>query len=133
MANRHLIYPYTLTYEDDIYYVDFIDFDNVFTDGDTLEEAMISAKEVLEGVVLTMLKHNKILPKPSFSVDGLADNQSLAFVDVWALPLLEQAEQQSIKKTLTIPKWLNDASEKEGVNFSNILQTALKKELGIIK
>jgi hypothetical protein len=37
-----------------------------------------------------------------------------------------------VKKTLTIPQWLNEESEKAGVNFSQILQSALKERLGLI-
>lgn len=39
--------------------------------------------------------------------------------------------EQVIKKTLTIPKWLNDLAERENVNFSRVLQNALKQYLGI--
>ncbi len=45
----------------------------------------------------------------------------------------DEMENKSIKKTLTIPKWLNDIAEKNKVNFSQILQTALKDYLGVIK
>ena len=39
--------------------------------------------------------------------------------------------KQSIKKILTILKWLNDLSEEKSINFSSVLQFALKKELGL--
>ncbi len=45
----------------------------------------------------------------------------------------DEMENKSIKKTLTIQKWLNDIAEKNKVNFSQILQTALKDYLGVIK
>ena len=57
--------------------------------------------------------------------------QFLIYVDVWISPILEKARNQAVKKTLTIPKWLNDEAEKQSLNFSNILQTALKEALGI--
>jgi len=56
---------------------------------------------------------------------------TLIYIDVWISPILEKAKNQSIKKTLTIPKWLNDEAEKHSLNFSNILQTALKETLGL--
>jgi hypothetical protein len=43
----------------------------------------------------------------------------------------DEIENKAIKKTLTIPKWLNDIAEQNNVNFSHILQSALKKHLGI--
>jgi hypothetical protein len=42
-------------------------------------------------------------------------------------------ENKAVKKTLTIPKWLNDVAEKNNVNFSQVLQSALKEYLGISK
>jgi hypothetical protein len=41
------------------------------------------------------------------------------------------AVDRTIKKTLTIPKWLNDLGEKNRVNFSHILQDALMNHLGV--
>ena len=61
----------------------------------------------------------------------LKDGEFLIYIDVWISPILEKAKNQSIKKTLTIPKWLNDEAEKHSLNFSNILQTALKETLGL--
>ena len=43
----------------------------------------------------------------------------------------DRVDNKSIRKTLTIPKWLNDLAEDSSVNFSNVLQTALKEYLSI--
>ena len=55
----------------------------------------------------------------------------LIYIDIWEEPIKDKANQQSVKKTLTIPKWLNDLSEEKSINFSSVLQFALKKELGL--
>lgn len=48
------------------------------------------------------------------------------------MPLVcDEMENKSIKKTLTIPKWLNDAAEKRHINYSHVLQESLKHHLGI--
>jgi hypothetical protein len=48
------------------------------------------------------------------------------------MPLYREAiENQSVKKTLTIPQWLNKLAEEKNVNFSQLLQSALKEHLGI--
>ncbi|MGX7199998.1 type II toxin-antitoxin system HicB family antitoxin [Enterococcus nangangensis] len=130
MKNR-VIYPYTISIEDDIYYVNFLDFDNCFTDGDSLEEAMINAKDVLEGTLFVLLKNNQELPSPTVEFSSVPENTRLAYADVWIDPIVEKVQIQSVKKTLTIPKWLNDESEKQGINFSTVLQAALREELGI--
>jgi hypothetical protein len=40
-------------------------------------------------------------------------------------------ESMAVKKTLTIPKWLNDEATKANLNFSHVLQEGLKRNLGI--
>ena len=48
------------------------------------------------------------------------------------MPLFRESVQNaSVKKTLTIPKWINDLAEKNKVNVSQVLQTALKNVLGL--
>ena len=50
------------------------------------------------------------------------------------MPLFRDAIQNiAVKKTLTIPKWINDLAERNKVNFSRVLQSALKQQLGIDK
>lgn len=53
------------------------------------------------------------------------------FILIFAYPIIDKVKNQTVKKTLTIPKWLNDEAEKHSLNFSNILQTALKETLGL--
>ena len=58
-------------------------------------------------------------------------NQKAILVEV-NMPLFREAVQNSsVKKTLTIPKWINDIAEKNHVNFSQVLQMALKDCLGL--
>ena len=78
-----------------------------------------------------MAKHNIPFPSSENKKIDLKDGEFLIYIDVWISPILEKAKNQSIKKTLTIPKWLNDEAEKHSLNFSNILQTALKETLGL--
>ena len=126
-----LLYPCIVKKEDGIFYANFLDFEGCFTDGETLEEVVINAKDVLSGTLFTMAKHNIPFPSSENKKIDLKDGEFLIYIDVWISPILEKAKNQSIKKTLTIPKWLNDEAEKHSLNFSNILQTALKEALGI--
>ena len=109
-----LFFPCVLTQEDHIYYANFPGLDNVFTDGETLEEVVDNAKDVFKG----MLYKAK-------------DDEMVIYIEIWEEPIKDKANQQSVKKTLTIPKWLNDLSEEKSINFSSVLQFALKKELGL--
>ena len=126
-----LLYPCIVKKEDGIFYANFLDFEGCFTDGETLEEVVINAKDVLSGTLFTMAKHNIPFPSSENKKINLKDGEFLIYIDVWISPILEKAKNQSIKKTLTIPKWLNDEAEQHSLNFSNILQTALKETLGL--
>ena len=126
-----LLYPCIVKKEDGIFYANFLDFEGCFTDGETLEEVVINAKDVLSGTLFTMAKHNIPFPSSENKKINLKDGEFLIYIDVWISPILEKVRNQAVKKTLTIPKWLNDEAEKQSLNFSNILQTALKEALGI--
>ena len=58
-------------------------------------------------------------------------NQAVVLVDVWMPAVREHVDARAVKKTLSIPKWLNDMAERKQVNFSHLLQSALKSYLGI--
>ena len=59
-----------------------------------------------------MLKHDQELPVPSLFIQT-EDNEQLSFVPIWVEPIRERVNSQAVKKTLTIPKWLNDEAEKQ--------------------
>lgn len=125
-------YPCVVRYEDNTYYADFPDFDACFTDADSLGELFVNTKEVLNGVLFTMLDNGLALPKTS---DGKSINlkkgEFVLLVEAPIAGIEERLNKKSIKKTLSIPKWLNDLGMKENVNFSKILQEGLKRELNI--
>jgi len=125
------IYPCVVYEEDGVYYADFRDFNGCFTDGESLEELIINVKDVLEGTLFTLLKNNLEIPEPTMKKIELKGNEFLVYVDVWLTPIIDKIKNQTVKKTLTIPKWLNDEAEKRSVNFSSLLQTALKQYLDI--
>ena len=118
-------YPCIIKEDDGVFYVNFPDFDDCFTDGDTMEEAVSNAKDVLEAVAFSYMKNNKPLPKPR------KVNENVVYIELWVDLLKDRVNNQSIKKTLTIPKWLNDIAEENSVNFSAILQHGIKEYLGI--
>jgi hypothetical protein len=73
------------------------------------------------------------IPKPTDIKEiKLAKNQVVILVEVWMALVRDEIENKSINKNLTIPKWLNDLAEKNHVNFSQVLQVALKEYLGIL-
>lgn len=112
--------------------VHFPDLDGVFTFGQTTEEAIMMAQDALEQYLLAC-EDIGIQPASPSKIGDLKvkDNETLFLVEVW-MPLLRDKESnRAIKKTLTIPKWLNDLATQKGINFSHVLQVGLKSTLGI--
>lgn len=128
MAEK-FFYPCVVTEEEGFYYINFPDFNACFTDGETMEEALDNAKDVLTAVLIEMTKHNEKLPEPSRPKAG--DNDWVVAVDVVKSYVLSKANNQSVKKTLTIPKWLNDLAMEQDINFSQVLQESLKNKLQV--
>lgn len=117
--------------EDKIYYVRFPDIEEAFTDGDSLREAIYNAQEVLGLVIYEREKMGREIPKATESMIKTEDNESLSYISVWMPLVRDRIEEKSVKKTLTIPKWLNDLAEENNVNFSQLLQVAIKKHIGL--
>jgi predicted RNase H-like HicB family nuclease len=96
------------------------------------EEALKNAEEVLGLCLVSREDDNEEIPIPTDIKDIKLDpNQRTVIITVW-MPLARQ-EVKTIydRKTLTIPHWLNVEAEKADLNFSQILQAALKDKLGI--
>ena len=126
-----LTYPAIFTYEDNQYWVEFVDLQGCFSDGKTLAEAMENAKEAM-GLYLEDLKE---YPKCTTDIKNikLEDNQIISFVAINLEEHKRKYENKSVKKTLSIPAWLNTIAEKENVNFSQLLQKALMETLNVNK
>lgn len=126
-----LTYPAIFTQEDNQYWVEFIDLKGCFSDGKNLAEAMENSKEAM-GLFLEDLTE---YPKCTTNIKNikLNDNQIISFVTVNLEEHRKKYENKSVKKTLSIPAWLNTIAEKENVNFSQILQKALIETLNVDK
>jgi len=116
----------------------FPDLQGCFTGGwKALEEAALMAIEALEGHIEVLIENGKIPPAPSKIADvTLPTEIQGAAVDGGCIMLVvadvENMKKinKPVKKTLSIPYWLNVAAEKEHINFSGVLQEALKERLG---
>ncbi len=116
------------------YTVTFPDLPGCITEGDDMEEALHMAKEVLELFLYSMEEDKEAITEPSLPENlSFPQKSFISIIEVWMPVVRDEMENKSIKKTLTIPKWLNDIAERNKVNFSQILQTALKDYLGVLK
>lgn len=138
------IYPACFFKEDNGYSVVFPDLNYIATCGDTLDNAMEMAVDCLAGHVHFAAMENDTLPPPSGIKD--IDPEEVArtlefdsdefFVNMVAVDVDEYAKthfDRPVKKNLTIPAWLNDTALNNGINFSAVLQEALKERLGITR
>lgn len=124
-------YPAIFTYDDNdkCYMVDFIDLKGCSTFGNTIDEAYEMAQDAL-GLYLSDLED---IPTPTIPYNNieLKPNQFISLVEINLAEYRKKVSNIAIKKTLTIPSWLNTLAEKNDINFSQLLQKALKKELKI--
>lgn len=129
---ENYVYGVVLQKEEDGYLVTFPDFPGQMTQADTEEEAIIAAQEVLA----LCIRDNEDLgvenpqPKKQEEIE-LEEGCKLVYVHVW-MPYFRQVQKVVyVKKTLTIPKWLDEMAKAKDVNFSATLVKGLKQELGI--
>ncbi|SNS02883.1 Predicted nuclease of the RNAse H fold, HicB family [Anaerovirgula multivorans] len=134
MKKDRYIYPAIFTYDNDGISVEFPDIPGCLTCGNTTEEALKNAKEALELNMYGLEEDGEDIPIASEIRNiKLEQTQTIVLVDIWMIPVRDYMMNKAVKKTLTIPKWLNDVAEENKVNFSHILQNALKEYLGIEK
>ena len=129
MKNQLTVFPAIFTYDGKCYNVDFIDLKGCSTFGDSIQNAYLMAQDAM-GLYLDETTN---FPKPTldFSNITLQKNQFISFVSIYMDEYHKKFNNKSVKKTLTIPEWLNYLSEKNNINFSQVLQEALKEKLGI--
>ena len=126
------IYPAVFERDEDGYSVTFPDLPGCITCGDNLEESYLMAKDALELHLYGMEEDNDDIPSPSRPESITVNSDSFVTLVEAYMPLIrDEMANRAIKKTLTIPKWLNDLGEDKKVNFSQILQNALKENLGV--
>lgn len=127
---KKLIYPCVVRKEDDIYYANFPDFNACFTDAESIDELFVNTKEVLNGVIFTMLKNKMDLPAAGENIK-LEEGEFLILVESPVGVIKDRINNMAVKKTLTLPAWMNEMAMEHNVNFSQVLQEGLKRELNI--
>lgn len=124
-------YPAIFDIDDDGISIFFPDLPGCLPCADNVQEAFKNAKEALQLHLFGMEEDNEEIPPASSPLDiKLEKNQVLVMIEAWMPPFREKMMNKSIKKTVTIPRWLNLLAEKENVNYSHLLQMALRKYLG---
>lgn len=130
---KKIFYPAVFhpEHEDGGFSVFFPDLVGCYTQGDTLEEAVAMAEDALGIYLYTMQEENKPVPKPFTNPPELTGNDFTSLVKYDEAEYLRKTDTRAVKKTVTIPAWLDTLARKENVNFSHTLQNALCSELGV--
>lgn len=131
MKDRY-IYPAVFHYADDGISVSFPNLPGCLTCGDDTEEALRMAKDAMGLWLYDAEVCGDAIPEPSdIRTIALEEGDIPVMVDVF-MPLFRgKVKTRAVKKTITIPAWLNQAAEQAKVNFSAVLQEALKARLGV--
>lgn len=119
-------------YEKDGINISFPDIESAISCAQTTNEALKNAEEVLGLVLYDMECDGKEIPIATpLEKINTKSNEKAVIVRVWMPLVRNELDEQAVKKTLTIPQWLNKLAEEENVNFSKILQSALKEYLKV--
>ena len=123
------VYPIILTPEDEGFSVYIQDFD-ANTQGETMTEAIEMARDAIGILGIDLEDENRELPESSDIKQIKAKlNDIISLVDVDFSEYRRKNEMRAVKKNCTLPGWLSYEAEKANINFSAVLQAALKNEL----
>ncbi|MHC3682580.1 type II toxin-antitoxin system HicB family antitoxin [Streptococcus suis] len=117
------------------YSISFPDFPGAFSEADNLSEAIFNAREVLEIYTVMFEDEGKEFPKPS-SFKALASNLAsdddvIQAISVDTELVRERERSKIVNKTVTLPSWLVEVGKENKVNFSQLLQKAIREELQV--
>ncbi len=126
------VFPAVFTPEEKGYYIHFPDLEACFTQGNDLVDGTTMAEDVLCLTLYDMEEEGKAIPQPSHpKAIKLQGDEFVVYVSCDTLEYRKFYNNAAVKKTLTIPSWLNDMAMRENVNFSGILQQALQEYLHV--
>ena len=120
-------YPAVFTLEEDgTYSIIFPDLEGCYTCGDSLEDGIEMAEDALALTLDGYEKEGREIPKASVpTAITVSENEFVNFIACDTMAYRKMYNNKAVKKTLTIPEWLNEAATSMGLNFSQVLQEAL--------
>ncbi len=126
------IYPVVLTDEDDGIIAYFPDIEGTHADGATIEEALDNAEDVLNLMLMTMEdEHMKINPPTPVAKLEIPDHSTIALVRADTLAYRRRVDTKAVRKSVSVPAWMDEMAKERNLNLSNLLQNAIRKELNM--
>lgn len=130
---NHYVYPVVVERTETNLSMYFPDFPGTAVTAAELTEGLSRAKELLAARAMELEDNGQPLPSPSEpeQIDLEDPSDRIVFLEVYMPPYRDAAANKAVTKNCTLPKWLRDAADDAGLNFSQILQSGLKEALGI--
>ena len=127
------VYSALLEPEEGKFNVTFPDLDGCYTCGDDLQDALKMAHDALASYLTWEEDHHRDIPKASDpKTIHVPNNVIQTLIDIDTDIYRRLLSNRSVKKTLTIPEWMDEKGKAKGINFSKVLQDALEKELATV-
>ncbi len=126
---NRLFYPAVFHKENDGFWVSFPDFPECFTEGDDMQQAYEMAVDALGLAITSRQTEKEEIPVPSDISEIKTDDGFIVVLEFDMLAYLKKHNSKAVKKTLTIPEWLNESATAMGLNFSQVLQEALMQKV----
>lgn len=128
---NRLFYPAVFHKEDDGFWISFPDFPECFTEGDDMQQAYEMAVDALGLAITSRQKEKEEIPAPTDVSELKTTDGFIVVLEFDMLAYLKKHNSRAVKKTLTIPEWLNESASAMGLNFSQVLQEALMQKIGV--
>ena len=100
------------------------------TSGEDEKDALLSGRDLLGCVLNGLEEDGEPIPPASRLCDlELDDNERAVLVDVYMPSIRNANVNKSVNRTVTLPAWLNAAALERNINFSQVLQEALRQQI----
>ena len=113
------------------FWISFPDFPECFTEGDDMKQAYEMTVEALGLALVNRKEEKEEIPDPSDLDKIQNEDGTIVIVEFDMLAYQRKHNSKAVKKTLSIPEWLNEEAVSMGVNCSQVLQEALMSKLNI--
>ena len=110
--------------EDDSYTVTYPDLPGCISEGKTLGNALYMAQSALKQWLSYLMDKEQEIP-PFSELEDIKSSTS----DLVNLICTEVKDTRAVKRTVSIPRWMDDKVVQSGLSLSKVLQEALAERL----
>lgn len=128
---NRLFYPAVFHKEESGYWISFPDFPECFTEGDDMQQAYERAVDALGLAIVSRKEEKEEIPNPTEVTKLKEEDGMVVIIGFDMIAYQKKHNSRAVKKTLSIPEWLNEEAMAMGINFSQVLQEALLNKLNM--